>query len=147
MSTHQNSLFAYDKSKVTGPERRRMVYRYLLQRGGEGATDDEVIHNTTVEHASMAGTRHQLMKLGAVLDTGNTRPTRSGNPATIWIAVPGIDVSKSPGKTGREVLLTNARKKLKGMSDEELREFIADPTATEPDSGLDILDFYEDFRE
>ena len=147
MSTHQNSLFAYDKSKITGPERRRMVYRYLLQRAYEGATDDEVIHNTTVEHASMAGTRHQLMKLGAVFDTGNTRLTRSGNPATVWRAVPGVDVSKSPGKTDREVLLTKARKKLKGMSDEELHSFIEVTDGSVVEVTDDILDFYEDFRE
>jgi hypothetical protein len=146
MSTQQNSLFAYEKSEKTGPARRRMVYRYLLGRGGDGATDDEVIHSTSIEHKSMAGTRHQLMKLGAVIDTSKTRLTRSGNPATVWLAVPGVDVSKSPGKTDREHLMTKARKKLKGMSDDQLQGFVATPTPKTKTS-FDILDFYEEFRD
>lgn len=141
MSTVQNSLFAYDKSEKTGPARRRMVYRYLLGRGGEGATDDEVIHSTSIEHKSMAGTRHQLIKLGAVVDTGKTRLTRSGNPATVWCAIPGVDVSKSPGKTEREHLMTAARKQLKEMSDDQLRVFLEVTVTEQPN---DLLDFFRD---
>ncbi len=147
MSTHQNSLFAYEKSEKTGPARRRMVYRYLLNRGGEGATDDEVIHATTIEHKSMAGTRHQLIKLGAVVDTGKTRLTRSGNPACVWRAVPGVDVSPSPGKTDREHLMTKARKKLKGMTDDELRSFLEVDPEEDGAAVEDMLDFYSEFRE
>lgn len=147
MSTHQNSLFAYEKSEKTGPARRRMVYRYLLNRGGEGATDDEVIHATSIEHKSMAGTRHQLIKLGAVVDSGTTRPTRSGNPAAVWRAIPGVDVSPSPGKTEREHLMTKARKKLKGMTDDQLRAFVEITEGSVTEVTEDLLDFYSEFRE
>jgi len=146
MSTQQNSLFAYDKSEKTGPTRRRMVYYHLLQQGVEGATDDEIIHGTRIEHKSMAGTRHQLMKLGAVVDAGKTRLTRSGNPAAVWLAIPGVDVSKPPGKTERDHLMTMARKKLKSMSDDQLRVFL-EVTVTVADQPADLLDFYAEFRE
>ena len=148
MSTTQNSLFAYDKSENTGPARRRMVYRYLLGRGGEGATDDEIIHNTSIEHKSMAGTRHQLMKLGAVEDTGKARRTRSGNPATVWVAIPGVGVSEAPVKTEREHLMTAARKQLKEMSDDQLRVFLEVTVTEQPNDPLhlpaDLLDFFRE---
>lgn len=144
MSTTQNSLFAYEKSEKTGPARRGLVYYYLLKQGAMGATDDEIIHSTSIEHKSMAGTRHQLMKLGAVKDTGKRRLTRSGNPATVWAAIPGVVVSEAPLKTDREHLMTAARKQLKGMSDDQLRVFLE---VTDQDQPTDLLDFYEEFRE
>jgi hypothetical protein len=144
MSTTQNSLFAYEASEKTGPTRRRLVYNYLLKQGAMGATDDEIIHSTSIEHKSMAGTRHQLMKLGAVEDTGNRRPTRSGNPATVWVAIPGVRVSEAPVKTDREHLMTAARKQLKEMSDDQLRVFLEVTPTEQP---IDLLDFYAEFRE
>jgi len=122
---NQNSLFAYRESeKNTGENRRVAVYRYMLAQGGYGATDDEIINTLGIKHASMAGTRLQLMKLGAVTKTDNRRLTEAGNPADVYVAIPGVSVRKAPPKTERDHMETAARKKIKAMSDDELRSFV-----------------------
>ena len=143
----QNSLFAYRESeRTTGEKRRIAVYHYMLTQGDEGATDDEMIHTLGIKHASMAGTRLQLMRLGAVTKTAKRRKTAAGNPADVYVAIPGINVRKAPPKTERDHLLTAARKKIKEMSDDELRAFLEE-TPEEPQSPDDLLDFYAEFRD
>lgn len=143
----QNSLFAYRESeRTTGEKRRIAVYRYMLVQGDEGATDDEMIHTLGIKHASMAGTRLQLMRLGAVVKTTKRRKTAAGNPADVYVAIPGINVRKAPPKTERDHMLTAARKKIKEMSDDELRAFLAEGS-DEHEAPDDLLDFYAEFRD
>jgi hypothetical protein len=124
---NRNSLAAYDAAEATtGPQRRKAVYEFILSRGEEGATDDEVIQQLGIPHASMAGTRHDLEKLGAVLGTDRNRPTVSGNLAEVWIAKPGVRVDKRPPKTEREILLTGARRVIENMTDAELEALIVE---------------------
>ena len=124
---NRNSLAAYDAAEAaTGPKRRKDVYAFILSRGEEGATDDEVIQQLGIQHASMAGTRHDLEKLGAVLGTDRNRPTVSGNLAEVWIAKPGVRVDKRPPKTEREILLTGARRVIENMTDDELEALIVE---------------------
>jgi hypothetical protein len=124
---NRNSLAAYDAAEAaTGPKRRKDVYAFILSRGEEGATDDEVIQHLGIPHASMAGTRHDLEKLGAVLGTDRNRPTVSGNLAEVWIAKPGVRVDKRPPKTEREILLTGARRVIENMTDAELEALIVE---------------------
>jgi len=124
---NRNSLAAYDAAEAaTGPKRRKDVYAFILSRGEEGATDDEVIQQLGIPHASMAGTRHDLEKLGAVLGTDRNRPTVSGNLAEVWVAKPGVRVDKRPPKTEREILLTGARRVIENMTDAELEALIVE---------------------
>ena len=139
---NQNSLFAFAESeRTTGESRRVAVYQYMLSCGDDGATDDEMINTLGIKHASMAGTRLQLMRLGAVVKTANRRRTEAGNPADVYVAVPGISVRKAPPKTERDHLLTAARKKIKEMSDDELRDFVRSGSDVEVD-GDDFFDLF-----
>ena len=95
-----------------------------------------MIHTLGIKHASMAGTRLQLMRLGAVVKTTKRRKTAAGNPADVYVAIPGISVRKAPPKTQRDHLLTAARKKIKEMSDDELREFLQDDSDDDSDAGV-----------
>ncbi len=139
----QNSLIAYHESeKNTGEKRRVSVYRHMLFQEDYGATDDEIINTLGIKHASMAGTRLQLMKLGAVTKTEKRRLTEAGNPADVYIAIPGVDVRKAPPKTERDHMETAARKRIKEMSDDDLREFL-EASGDPPDMG-DLLDWMSD---
>ena len=124
---NRNSLAAYDAAEATtGPQRRKDVYEFILSRGEEGATDDEVIQQLGIQHASMAGTRHDLEKLGALRGTDKNRPTVSGNLAEVWVAIPGVRVDKRPPKTEREILLTGARRVIENMTNDELEALIVE---------------------
>lgn len=141
---NQNSLFAFAESeRTTGESRRVAVYQYMISCGDDGATDDEMIHTLGIKHASMAGTRLQLMRLGAVVKTANRRRTEAGNPADVYVAIPGISVRKAPPKTERDHLLTAARKVIKEMSDDELRDFVRSGS----DAAVDGGDFFDLFGE
>lgn len=121
-----NSLAAYANAEATGPQRRKAVYEFVLSRGEEGATDDEVIQHLGIQHASMASTRHDLENLGALVGTDRNRPTVAGNLAEVWVGVPGVKVDKRPAKTEREILLMGARRVIENMTDEELEALIVE---------------------
>jgi hypothetical protein len=126
MSDHPNSLLAYDRSEENGANRRKRYYHFLLSRGEEGATDDEVMVGTGIPHQSIGACRHQLFKLGALVDTGRNRPTRTERQARVWLGVPGIDVTPAPPRTRREELLRLARKVIKTFTDEQLELFVSE---------------------
>ena len=124
MSDHPNSLSAYDRSEENGANRRIRYYKFVLAQGDFGATEDEVIIGAGIEHQSVGACRHDLLKLGALVDTGTNRETRSKRKARVWEAVPGIEVSVKPPRTEREELMTQARRVLKAFTDAELRAFV-----------------------
>ena len=143
---NQNSLLAFHESeKNTGESRRVAVYQYMLAQGEYGATDDEIINMMGVKkHTnSQRGTRLQLMRLGAVIKTDNRRFTEAGYLADVYIAVPGVDVRKAPPKTERDHMETAARKKIKEMSDDELRDFVR----SDSDEAVGGDDFFDLFGE
>jgi hypothetical protein len=145
-----NSSIAFEKSKLTGPEKRSRVYLFLLSKGEHGATDDEVINAGLIPHQSMGGTRLELMRLGALVKTGVKRETVTGSPASVYRAVPGVDVLQAPPKTERDRLLTAARKKVKEMTLSELRSFVGTPekkTSTRQDYTYDESEFLYSFLE
>jgi len=131
MSDHPNSLLAYDRSEENGANRRQRYYRFVLSRGEAGATDDEVIVGARIDHQSVGACRLDLLKLGALVDTGTNRQTRSKRMARVWQGVPGVDVSTKPPKTRREELLRLARKVLKTLTNEQLEMFV-DEDFSEP---------------
>lgn len=53
-----------------------------------GLTDDEIERNTHLTHQSVSAARNTLMRKGYIADSGQRRPTRSGNEAIVWKVVP-----------------------------------------------------------
>lgn len=146
-----SSRIAYERSKLTGPEKRLRVYQFLISKGDYGATDDEIINAGLIPHQSMGGTRLELMRLGAVVKTRMKRNTVTGSPAWVYRAVPGVNVRQAAMKTERDHLLTLARKKVKEMSLQELRDFVGsdgeEAEDTDTDFAFDEDDFLSSFLE
>ena len=69
----------------SGSDRRR-VYDLILERGAEGATDDELEVALDLPHQTASARRNGLRDDGWVTDSGRKRPTRSGADAIVWIA-------------------------------------------------------------
>jgi hypothetical protein len=137
---NQNSLFAYDTAKKSGAANRKTYYDFLVSRGAQGATDDEVMAHTSIDHHAVGRIRINLTKMGAVAPTEQNRMTRKGCSASVWVAVPGVDVTKPVPKTERDGLLKFARRKIKAMSDDELREFIE--STDDPPNPEDIFNLF-----
>ena len=80
---------------------RQRVYEYILSRGGFGCTDEEVIAALGVSPSTARPRRGELVQMGAVKKTGDTRPTRSGRQAAVYVGIPGHDVNKPLGRKPR----------------------------------------------
>jgi hypothetical protein len=70
---------------------RMTVYRWLLARGGTGATDEEMQDGIPMVPSTQRPRRVELQKAGLVVDSGDTRRTRSNRRAVVWLAVPQGD--------------------------------------------------------
>lgn len=70
----------------TGPMRER-VFAFIRSRGPDGATDDEGEAELALKPQSYTPRRGELVTDGRVIDSGRKRPTASGCPAAVWIAV------------------------------------------------------------
>lgn len=70
---------------------RERVYDHILTYSGagwwHGATDDEIEQDLDLIHQTVSARRRELVLLGKVVDSGRTRPTRSGRQATVWMTV------------------------------------------------------------
>jgi hypothetical protein len=71
---------------------RKKVYDAILDSGSNGLTDDEIETFLARSHQSASGARNTLMNDGWVVDSGQRRETRYGNPAIAWIAVTSLPV-------------------------------------------------------
>jgi hypothetical protein len=80
---------------------RQRVYEYILSRGGFGCTDEEVIAALGVSPSTARPRRGELVQMGAVKKTGDTRRTRSGRQAAVYVGIPGHDVNKPLGRKPR----------------------------------------------
>lgn len=65
---------------------RRAVLEFLRQRGEQGATDEEIQDALAMPGNTARPRRRELQMAGLVVDSGNTRETRSGRQAVIWVA-------------------------------------------------------------
>ena len=76
---------------------RSRVYRVLVSRGEKGATDDQLERTLHVEtgrrqrHQTISARRRELVLLGLVRDSGQTRLTSSAREATVWVVAPAAD--------------------------------------------------------
>lgn len=64
---------------------RGKVLAFLREHGG--ATDEEGIEATGISPSTYRPRRIELVRSGAVADSGTTRRTAAGRNAVIWIAV------------------------------------------------------------
>jgi hypothetical protein len=52
-----------------------------------GLTDEEIENTLTMSGNTVRPTRVSLVRDGLVMDSGQTRPTKSGNEAIVWMVV------------------------------------------------------------
>ena len=64
---------------------REAVFAAIRDRGAAGATDDELQCSLGMNPSTERPRRVELVEAGRVLNSGLTRPTRSGRKATVWI--------------------------------------------------------------
>lgn len=67
-------------------QQRRSVLAFLESCGERGATDEEIQDGIGMSGNTARPRRGELQKSGSVIDSGTTRPTRSGRAATVWVA-------------------------------------------------------------
>ena len=68
--------------------RDRVETKIRVHSGGRfpyGLTDDEIEQTLDMRHQTVSARRRELVLLGKVVDSGRTRPTRSGRQATVWV--------------------------------------------------------------
>lgn len=65
---------------------RELVLIYLRNCKAHGATDEEIQLALSMNPSTQRPRRQELEKLGMILRTSRTRPTRSGRSAVIFIA-------------------------------------------------------------
>lgn len=63
---------------------RNKVWSYLCGCGSYGATDEELQDALEINPSTQRPRRIELVKLGRVVDSGQTRLTRSGRSAVVW---------------------------------------------------------------
>jgi hypothetical protein len=61
------------------------VFRYVVERGERGATDDETQIGLPMTSHTQVPRRIDLVKAGLVVDSGLVRKTRAGRDACVWI--------------------------------------------------------------
>lgn len=67
---------------------RRRVFEFLLDRGGHGATADELEVGLGLSGNTIRPRLVELRERGFVVDSGATRPTRAGRRAVVYLAEP-----------------------------------------------------------
>jgi hypothetical protein len=65
---------------------REVVFNFIDRMGARGATDDEIEVGLQISPSTVRPRRVELVEAGKVVDSGRTRPTRSGRQAVVWIA-------------------------------------------------------------
>ena len=81
------SQSAREKLADSMPELRAKVFRYLLARGDEGATDEEMQLALEMNPSTQRPRRGELVAAGVVCDSGRRRELRSGNKGTVWVVI------------------------------------------------------------
>ena len=66
---------------------RRAVLDFLRARGAQGATDEEGMTALAMAGNTYRPRRIECFQAGLIVDSGLTRPTRSGRQAVVWVVV------------------------------------------------------------
>lgn len=79
---------------------RGRVFRFILDRGSDGATDEEVQLELGMNPSTQRPRRIELMRAKQVADSGERRLTRSGRKAVVWKVVErdGEPINDADGK-------------------------------------------------
>jgi hypothetical protein len=67
-------------------ELQGVVMSYIAGRGTRGATDEEITHDLKMNPSTARPRRIELVEMGKVRASTQTRPTVSGRSATVWVA-------------------------------------------------------------
>ena len=81
--TSQKAYAAFESYRTTALAR---VFELICACGGTGATDDEVEVNLGMLHQTVNPCRLVLWKEGWIAQSGQTRRTRTGREAVVWVA-------------------------------------------------------------
>ena len=66
---------------------RASVDEYIVRRGLDGATDNEMQKALHMSGDTQRPSRVKLLRDGLIIDSGTTRINSNGNPATVWRAI------------------------------------------------------------
>lgn len=84
------------------PNARRLrdrIFQFIRQQGPKGATDGEIQEALSLSGDSERPRRGELVDAGEIVFSGRTRPTRSGEPAKVWILAEHADAPEPPPET------------------------------------------------
>lgn len=73
-----------------------LVFAFLVGRGADGATDQEMQLGLGLHANSQAPRRVDLVREGVVVNTGKRRKTSSGHTAIVWAVRPDEKPSRGP---------------------------------------------------
>lgn len=80
------SVAAAEAILPVAAEQRQRVYNALCEAGPHGRTDAELQRLLGLPGSSERPRRIELVEMGLVFDSGETRPTESGRAACVWRA-------------------------------------------------------------
>ena len=67
------------------PTYKQRVLDLLIERGGYGATDQEMESALNMSGNTIRPTRMGLLKAGVITDSGMTRLNQNGNRCIVWV--------------------------------------------------------------
>src|SRR5262245_19853296 len=82
----RTSVAAAEAKEPTKATDEGLVLRFLVRRGMDGATNDEIERELGLIHQNASARTRTLVLKGYVRDSGVTRATRTGRQAIVWIA-------------------------------------------------------------
>jgi hypothetical protein len=81
------SIAAAKEIEPVAGKARAAVLDYLLSRGIEGATADEIEQATSYSGNTIRPRLVELKRIGSIEKSDATRPTRSGRKAAVWVVM------------------------------------------------------------
>ncbi len=66
--------------------KRKQVFELVVASGERGKTDEEIGDALQMSGNTVRPRRRELVLSGRLMDSGRTRPTKSGRQSIVWIA-------------------------------------------------------------
>lgn len=86
-SDRETSLQAAKDIGSSAEAVRASVLGAIRRAGSYGMTDDEIERALDMKHQTASARRRELVIGGWIEPNGKRRPTRSGSPAQVWVAI------------------------------------------------------------
>lgn len=96
-SDRDTSLQAAKDARSGAGAMRTAVLAFIRSRGRMGATDDEIEAVLGYSHQTASARRRELVIADLIRPDGTRRPTRSGSPAQVWVAIVEPPTRARPG--------------------------------------------------